>query len=92
MEGFILGLTNRRLLIFDQSFLGIPQDLLVEVPRGAVHLEIEHTKAGPLGRARTYHLRTDQGQYVSVEANTSGPAAKRADRFEATWAATPGPP
>ncbi len=89
MEGFILGLTNRRLLIFDQSFLGLPQELLVEAPRANIHLEIDHTEAGPFGRARTYHLRTDQGQYVSVEANTSGPAATRADRFEAAWAATP---
>jgi hypothetical protein len=83
IKGLILGLTDRRLLIFGQSLMGIPTELVASAPRSSVHVEIEAGKAGPLGKTRTYRISTNDGNHVAVEANTSGPAAKRADAFEA---------
>jgi hypothetical protein len=82
MEGFILGLTNRRLPIFDQSFLGMPQELLVEVPQPSSPSRSTTRRPGPSGApARTTcaptRVSTSRSRRTRAARRPSAPTASK---------------
>ena len=82
--GFLVAVTNERVLVFGRSFTGRPKELAAEYPLDEVELDV--VDRGERARARTFVFSRADGTVFAGDVGISGEAGVAADRFVESFA------